>query len=145
MEDRLLAITWCKALSARDVRRRPSALGRNKRFAIAAAGTALLATIVTKRERFHSNIIGQAVDLGREEVRTRIAQMTNYFLAHGVTDPAAAHQQAVIALGNAVKQQALVMGFSDTFAVVGVVLIIARIAILLTGKPKGGAAAGGGH
>jgi DHA2 family multidrug resistance protein len=57
----------------------------------------------------------------------------------------AAHWQAIIALGNAVKQQALVMGFSDTFAVVGVVLIIAGIAILLTGKPKGGAAAGGGH
>jgi DHA2 family multidrug resistance protein len=110
-----------------------------------AVGTALLATIVTKREQFHSNIIGQSVDLGREEVRSRIAQMTNYFLAHGVTDPAAAHQQAIIALGNAVKQQALVMGFSDTFAVVGVVLIIAGIAILLTGKPKAGAAAGGGH
>ena len=54
-------------------------------------------------------------------------------------------QQAIIALGNAVKQQALVMGFSDAFAVVGVVLVIAGIAILLTGKPKGGAAAGGGH
>jgi MFS transporter, DHA2 family, multidrug resistance protein len=110
-----------------------------------AVGTALLATIVTKREQFHSNIIGQAVHLGREEVRTRIEQMTNFFLAHGVTDPATAHQQAIIALGNAVKQQALVMGFSDTFAVVGVVLVLAGIAILLTGKPKGAAAAGGGH
>jgi DHA2 family multidrug resistance protein len=110
-----------------------------------AVGTALLATIVTKREQFHSNIIGQAVHLGREEVRARIDQLTNFFLAHGVTDPAAAHQQAIIAIGNSVKQQALVMGFSDTFAVVGVVLIIAGIAILLTGKPKGGAAAGGGH
>jgi MFS transporter, DHA2 family, multidrug resistance protein len=110
-----------------------------------AVGTALLSTIVTKREQFHSNIIGQAVDLGREEVRARIAQMTNYFLAHGVTDPAAAHQQAIIALGNAVKRQALVMGFSDTFAVVGVVLIIAGIFILLTGKPKSAGAAAGGH
>jgi DHA2 family multidrug resistance protein len=110
-----------------------------------AVGTALLSTIVTKREQFHSNIIGQAVHLGREEVRARIEQMTNFFLAHGVTDPATAHQQAIIALGNAVKQQALVMGFSDTFAVVGVVLVLAGIAILLTGKPKGGAAAGGGH
>src|SRR5271167_786133 len=144
MEDRLLAITWCKALSARDVRRRPSALGRNKRFAIAAAGTALLATIVTKRERFHSNIIGQAVDLGREEVRTRIAQMTNYFLAHGVTDPAAAHQQAIIALGNTVKRQALVLGFSDTFAVIGIVLVLAAIAIISLRKATG-ATAGGAH
>jgi DHA2 family multidrug resistance protein len=110
-----------------------------------AVGTALLATIVTKREQFHSNIIGQAVHLGREEVRTRIEQMTNFFLAHGVSDPGAAHQQAIITLGNLVKQQALVMGFSDAFAVVGVVLMISGIAIVLTGKPKGGAAAGGGH
>src|SRR5579872_5133746 len=110
-----------------------------------AIGTALLATIVTKREQFHSNIIGQSVHLGREEVRARIDQMTNFFLAHGVTDPATAHRQAIIALGNSVKQQALVMGFSDAFAVVGVVQVIAGIFILLTGKPKGGAAAGGGH
>jgi MFS transporter, DHA2 family, multidrug resistance protein len=110
-----------------------------------AIGTALLATIVTKREQFHSNIIGQSVHLGREEVRARIDQMTNFFLAHGVSDPATAHQQAIIALGNTVKRQALVMGFSDAFAVVGVVLVLSGIAILLTGKPKGGAAAGGGH
>jgi DHA2 family multidrug resistance protein len=110
-----------------------------------AVGTALLSTIVTKREQFHSNIIGQAVDLGRDEVRSRLAEMTNYFLAHGMTDPAAAHQQAIIALGNAVKRQALVMGFSDAFAVVGFVLIIAGIAILLTGKPKNASAASGGH
>jgi DHA2 family multidrug resistance protein len=110
-----------------------------------AVGTALLATIVTKREQFHSNIIGQSVHLGREEVRARIEQMTKFFLAHGVTDPATAHQQAIVALGNSVRQQALVMGFSDTFAVVGLVLVLAGIFILLTGKPKGAAAAGGGH
>jgi DHA2 family multidrug resistance protein len=110
-----------------------------------AIGTATLATVLTKREQFHSNIIGQAVHLGREEVRARIEQMTNFFLSHGVSDPAAAHQQAIIALGNAVKRQALVMGFSDAFAVVGVVLVISGIAILLTGKPKGAAPAAGGH
>ena len=110
-----------------------------------AIGTAVLATVITKREQFHSNIIGQSVDLGREEVRSRIAQMTDYFLAHGVTDPASAHQQAIIALGNTVKRQALVLGFSDTFAVLGVVLIISAVAILLTRKAKATAAAGGAH
>jgi DHA2 family multidrug resistance protein len=109
-----------------------------------AVGTAVLATIVTKREQFHSNIIGQAVDLGREEVRSRIAQMTDYFLAHGVADPTAAHQQAIIALGNAVKRQALVLGFSDTFAVIGIVLVLAAIAILLTRKARS-AVEGGAH
>ena len=109
-----------------------------------AIGTAMLATIVTKREQFHSNIIGQSVDLGREEVRSRIAQMTDYFLAHGVVDPTNARQQAIIALGNTVKRQALVLGFSDTFAVIGLVLILAAIAIMLTRKVKA-AAADGAH
>jgi MFS transporter, DHA2 family, multidrug resistance protein len=101
-----------------------------------AIGTAVLATIITKREQFHSNIIGQSVTLGREEVRNRIAQMTDYFMGHGMPDPAAAHQQAIIALGKAVKRQALVMGFSDTFAVIGAVLVLAAIAVALTRKVK---------
>jgi DHA2 family multidrug resistance protein len=102
-----------------------------------AIGTAVLATVITKREQFHSNIIGQSVTLGREEVRNRIAEMTDFFLAHGVPDPAAARQQAIVALGKAVKHQALVMGFSDTFAVIGVVLVLAAIAVTLTRKAKG--------
>jgi DHA2 family multidrug resistance protein len=105
-----------------------------------AIGTAVLATVITKREQFHSNIIGQSVTLGREEVRGRIAQTADYFLTHGVSDPAAAHQQAIIALGKAVKHQALVMGFSDTFAVIGVVLGLAAFAVLLTRKVRGAAA-----
>jgi len=110
-----------------------------------AIGTAVLATIVTKREQFHSNIIGQSVDLGREEVRNRIAEMTRYFLNHGVADPAAADQQAIIALGKVVKRQALVLGFSDTFMVLGVVLLLSAAAILLTRKAKAAAAGGGAH
>jgi MFS transporter, DHA2 family, multidrug resistance protein len=109
-----------------------------------AIGTAVLATVITKREQFHSNIIGQSVTLGREEVRTRISQMTDFFMAHGVPDPAAARQQAIIALGNAVKRQALVMGFSDTFAVIGVILVLAAIAVMFTRKVKG-SAAGAAH
>jgi DHA2 family multidrug resistance protein len=106
-----------------------------------AIGTAVLATVITKREQFHSNIIGQSVTLGREEVRNRIAQLTDFFMAHGVPDPAAAHQQAIIALGNSVKRQALVMGFSDTFAVIAGALVLAAIAVMLTKRTKAGGAA----
>jgi DHA2 family multidrug resistance protein len=106
-----------------------------------AIGTAVLATVITKREQFHSNIIGQSVTLGREEVRNRIAQMSDFFMSHGVPDPAAARHQAIIALGKAVKKQALVMGFSDTFAVIGMVLVLAAIAVSLTRKVKGSGAA----
>jgi MFS transporter, DHA2 family, multidrug resistance protein len=101
-----------------------------------AIGTAVLATMITKREQFHSNIIGQSVTLAREEVRNRISQMTDFFMAHGMPDPAAARQQAIIALGNTVKRQALVMGFSDTFAMIGAVLVFAAIAVVFTRKVK---------
>jgi MFS transporter, DHA2 family, multidrug resistance protein len=37
-----------------------------------------------------------------------------------------------------------VMGFSDTFAVIGVVLVVAAIAVMFTRKAKG-AAAGAAH
>ena len=80
-----------------------------------AFGTALLATLITKREQYHSNVIGSAVTLFRDSVRDRISQLSGYFAAHGVTDPAEAQHQAVVAIGNAVRKQALIMGFADTF------------------------------
>jgi MFS transporter, DHA2 family, multidrug resistance protein len=104
-----------------------------------AVGTAVLATVITKREQFHSNIIGQSVTLSREEVTGRIAHLTDYFMAHGVPDAAAAQHRAIIALGHTVKHQALVMGFSDTFAVLSAVLVLAAIAVGFTRRPKGSA------
>jgi MFS transporter, DHA2 family, multidrug resistance protein len=107
-----------------------------------AVGTATLATVITKREQFHSNIIGQAVTLSREEVRDRIASLTSYFMSHGVSDLAVAQQKAVVAIGSIVHRQALIMAFSDAFAVIGVLLVIAAVAALLARKVKGGAGVG---
>src|SRR5580700_4506864 len=107
-----------------------------------AVGTATLATVLTKREQFHSNIIGQSVTLYRDEVRQRIADLTNYFLSHGISDPATAQHQAIVAIGNIVKRQALIIGFSDTFAIIGIVLAIAAVALPFARKSKPGAAAG---
>jgi DHA2 family multidrug resistance protein len=99
-----------------------------------AIGTASLETIITKREQFHSNIIGQSVTLYRDEVRQRISEMTGFFLSHGISDPTTAQHQAIVALGKIVNRQALVMGFSDTFAVIGVMLAIAAVLLLFARK-----------
>jgi DHA2 family multidrug resistance protein len=107
-----------------------------------AVGTATLGTVLTKREQYHSNVIGQSITLARDEVRQRLDQTTGYFLSHGVSDHAAAAQQAIIALGRVVKRQALIMGFSDTFAVIGVLLALAAVALLFAQKPRAGAGAG---
>jgi DHA2 family multidrug resistance protein len=107
-----------------------------------AVGTAALATIITKREQFHSNIIGQSVTISRDEVRQRIDTLTSYFMAHGVSDTATAQHQAIVAIGKLVKRESFVLAFSDTFAVIGVVLVIAAIVLLFARRVKGAAAAG---
>ena len=109
-----------------------------------AVGTATLSTILTKREQFHSNIIGQAVTLSRDEVRERINGLTSYFLAHGVSDATAAQHKAIAAIGAIVRRQALIMGFSDAFAVIGVLLVIAAVVVLFARKVNT-AARGGAH
>ena len=103
-----------------------------------AFGTAALATFVTKREQFHSNIIGAPVNMYSETVRERLDVMTKYFTSRGISDPAAAHGQAVIALGQTIKRQALIMGYSDAFALLGAMLIIAAGVILLTRRGQAG-------
>ena len=107
-----------------------------------AVGTATLATVLTQREQFHSNIIGQSVTLYRDEVRGRVNELTNYFLSHGISDPAIAQQKAIVAIGNTVKHQALIFGFSDTFAIIGAVLAVAAVALLFARKVKSGGGAG---
>jgi DHA2 family multidrug resistance protein len=106
-----------------------------------AFGTALLATLVTKREQFHSNVIGSAVNLFRNSVRERLAELTSYFLSHGVSDTAAAQHQAIIALGNIVRRQALIMGYADTFAALALLLLLAAASLLFTRRAGANSAA----
>ncbi len=107
-----------------------------------AVGTATLATVLTRREQFHSNVIGQSVTLFREEARQRIADLTSYFLAHGVSDAGVAKRRAIVAVGNIIRRQALILGFSDTFAVIGVLLAVAAVTLLFARKTSAGAGSG---
>jgi DHA2 family multidrug resistance protein len=108
-----------------------------------AFGTALLATIVTKREQFHSDVINGSVTLLRDPVRQRIDDLTTYFMSHGVSDPAVAQQKAFVAVGDIIRKQAMIMGYSDTFAVLGGLLLLAAVLVLAMRKGRGSGA--GGH
>ncbi len=110
-----------------------------------AVGTATLATLITKREQFHSNIIGQSVTLYSDETRRRIADLTHYFLAHGISDAVAAQARAIAAIGAAVRRQALILAFGDAFAAIGVVLLLSAAALLFASKMKPSAGAAGAH
>jgi DHA2 family multidrug resistance protein len=100
-----------------------------------AIGIAALQTFLTKREQFHSNILTHSVSLFEEATRTRLAGLTTYFLNHGISDLATAQHKAVVALALRVRQQANIMAFSDTFYLLGIVLVVALIATLMLKKP----------
>ena len=101
-----------------------------------AVGIALLQTLLTKREQYHSNVLMQSVSMLEQATRTRIEQLTQYFLNHGVVDRAEATHRAVIAIGHIVQKQAFILAFSDTFYLLGAALIVALMAALLLRKPN---------
>ena len=109
-----------------------------------AIGIAALQTLLIKREQYHSNVLTQSVSMFEEATRTRIEQLTQYFMNHGVIDRVDAAHRAYVAVGNVVQKQAFILAFSDTFYVLGAALIVALLAGLLLKKPDH-MDAGGAH
>jgi DHA2 family multidrug resistance protein len=107
-------------------------------------GIAALATLVTQREQFHSNRLGESVSLYNPATQERINQMTQYFVSRGA-DLSVAKDQAIKVIDNIVRREAYVMAFNDCFYFVGIALLLSGIAILGFKKVKAGAGAGGAH
>src|SRR5690349_5934693 len=109
-----------------------------------AIGIALLQTLLTKREQYHSNVLMQSVSVFEQATRTRLEQLTQYFINHGVLDRADAAHRAYVAIGHVVQKQAYILAFSDTFYLLGMALIVALAAVLFL-KKSGQTSAGGAH
>jgi MFS transporter, DHA2 family, multidrug resistance protein len=109
-----------------------------------AIGIAALQTLLTKREQYHSNVLTQSVSTFEQATRTRIAQLTQYFMNHGVIDHGDATHRAYVAIGHILQKQAFILAFSDTFYLLGMTLIVALLASLLLRKPDH-VDAGGAH
>jgi DHA2 family multidrug resistance protein len=107
-----------------------------------AIGTAAIETFFTKREQFHSAIITPDVSLLQPATRDRLAELQQYFMSHGIPDPAGAMHRAIIAVGHTIGAQATIMGYADCFGLLGSVLIIIipLVALLKPGTGSGGAA-----
>jgi DHA2 family multidrug resistance protein len=103
-------------------------------------GIAALATLVTWREQFHSNQLGDAVSLYNPQTQERLNQMTQYFVSRGA-DLSVAKDQAIAAISNIVRREAYVMAFNDCFYFVGIALLLSGIAVIFFKKVK---PAGGG-
>jgi DHA2 family multidrug resistance protein len=100
-----------------------------------AIGIAALQTLLTKREQYHSSVLMQSVSMLEQATRTRIEQLTQYFMNQGVIDRVDAAHRAYVAIGHIVQKQAFILAFSDTFYLLGATLIVALMAALLLKKP----------
>jgi DHA2 family multidrug resistance protein len=109
-----------------------------------AVGIAVLQTLLTKREQYHSNVLMQSVSMFEQATRTRLEQLTQYFVSHGAIDRTDALHRAYVAIGLVVQKQAFILAFSDTFYLLGAALIIALAAALLLKKPDH-LSSGGAH
>lgn len=108
-----------------------------------AIGTAAVGTFFTKREQYHSFIVNSHVSLLEPATRLRLSTQQQFFLAHGVPDPAAAMQRAAIAIGMSIRAEATLMSYADCFFLLGLVLACAVVPMALL--KKAGAPAGGAH
>ena len=87
--------------------------------------------------------INEHVSLLEPATRNRLADLQQYFMSHGFPDPAGAMHRAIIAVGHTIRAQATIMGYADSFALLGVVLILAILPVALL--RKGSASSAGSH
>jgi DHA2 family multidrug resistance protein len=103
-------------------------------------GIAVLQTLLTKREQFHSSVITPDVSMFDEATRQRLAALQRYFMTTGNADPAMAWHNAIVAVGRSVRAQSYFLAYSDTFFIMGCALLLAVVAALLMARATGGGA-----
>jgi DHA2 family multidrug resistance protein len=102
-------------------------------------GIAGLSTVLTIREQFHSERIGEGVSIYFHETRHRLYLYQQQFMANGLSS-FTAKQKAIGLMGTTVQTQAYVMAFNDCFYILGCALIFASIMILACRKVASGEA-----
>ena len=100
-------------------------------------GIALLATQLDIREKFHSFRIGESVTEFSSAVVDRLSALTQGFLSRG-SEAVTAGQQALGALAVTVRREAFVMGYSDCFFLLGIILLSMVFLVWFCRQPVAG-------
>jgi DHA2 family multidrug resistance protein len=99
--------------------------------------------LLSVRERFHSERIGESVTIYSGALRERLVQSTNYFTSQG-SDTYSANMRAIRAAGGAVQRQAFLLAYGDCFLILGCVLLASGMALVFM-KKTGLSGPVGGH
>lgn len=103
-------------------------------------GIALLSSLMSMREKFHSAKIGEGVNIYAHETMNRLHLLQQTFMASGV-DAQTAYQKAIGVVDFSLRQQANVMSFNDCFLAVATALFLSSVLILSCDKVGAGNAA----
>jgi MFS transporter, DHA2 family, multidrug resistance protein len=107
-------------------------------------GISVLASLLSQRERFHSNRLGEAVSLFSLETQQRLDQSKQYFVSQGA-DPVTAYSRALASIDLVIRRESFIIAYSDCFLFIGFVFIASIGAVLLLKKVKLDPNASGGH
>jgi MFS transporter, DHA2 family, multidrug resistance protein len=92
-------------------------------------GIAVLGTLQSVRQRFHSNHLVEKISLSNPITLDRIDQLTQMFLQH-TSDPVQAQNQAYEVLDRTIRREANIMVFNDCFFFIGCVLFVSALLVL---------------
>lgn len=105
-------------------------------------GIAGLSTLLSVRERFHSERLGESVTVYSSALQERVRHSAVYFMSQG-SDPSSAHMRAIGAIGGVVRREAFLLAYGDCFLALGCVLLVSAIALFfMKTAPISGAVGG---
>ena len=94
------------------------------------AGSALFGSFITLREKFHSNVLAQAMTLADPLVAARVSQLSAAY-GRTITDAAVLKAEGVALLGQQVTREANVLAHNDAFFVIALLAVAAAAALAI--------------
>ena len=108
-------------------------------------GLALLGVFIDRRVESHAESISSTVTANSDLVQSQVAARTAGLLARS-GDVGQAHQQALASISGLIRQQSLVITYSECFWVLGVALVaMLPLVLLLRAPPRMGGPVETGH
>ncbi|MDP4205794.1 MAG: drug:proton antiporter, partial [Bacteroidota bacterium] len=93
-------------------------------------GVAILATLLTSRVNFHSQMFSQSIDPHSQTYKNVTAVMANTFEARAGSAPATASKQSQFAVVSQLNKEAYIQGIDDDFLIAAVITLIGGLPVL---------------
>ena len=106
-------------------------------------GIAVIGSLITKRENFHSAFLVESLSNANPALVERFNGLVGTFLGEHGDQSLATAGQAWQSLSTTFLQQAFVLAFADAFAIVCIVMAVSAVMVLMLPALRGSPAAAG--